>query len=285
MPSLANTADGPGRERRFLVGQRAVLRSSLVAAGLVVSGVAALTGPPLVLLHPDRTAPILVLYGLAVALGLAVAMAARGPGRRFARPLAFTLALAAEGVALLTLAIVPEDHLFAAAVLVVIPVAVSLLLPIGRRLHLLWLAAAGLVLAAFVVSPLMPDSLAVEERRDIGMGVAVGAFVSIVGQRLVERLRRSAFDAELRARERLFAVRRLNRGLEETLAQVRRLEGLLSICAGCKSVRDEGGVWVPVERYVRERAEVEFSHGICPDCLRRLYPDFADAAQQAADGS
>ncbi len=149
----------------------------------------------------------------------------------------------------------------------------------GRRLHVLWLGAAGLVLAVFVVSPLMPDSLASDERRDIVMGAPLGAFISIVGQQLVERLRRRAFDAESRARERLFAVRRLNRGLEESLAHVRRLEGLLSICAGCKSVRDEGGVWVPVERYVRERAEVEFSHGLCPDCLRRLYPDFADAVE------
>jgi hypothetical protein len=272
-------------ERRFLVGQRAVLRASLVVAGLAVSGVAAIAGPLLALLHPDRAAPILVLYALTAALGLAVAFAVRVPGRRFPRPLAFALALAAEGAALLTLAIIPEDHLFAAAILVVIPVAVSLLLPIGRRLHLLWLVAAGLGLAAFVVSPLMPGSLPVEERRDIVMAVAVGAFVSVVGQQLVERLRRRAFDAEWRARERLFAVRRLNRGLEETLAHVRRLEGLLSICAGCKSVRDEGGVWVPVERYVRERAEVEFSHGICPDCLRRLYPDFADAVEGAAEGS
>lgn len=281
----ASTADGPGRERRFLVGQRAVLRSSLVVAGLVVSGVAAIAGPLLVLLHPDRAAPILVLYGLTTALGLAVAFVARGPGRRFPAPIAFVLAMATEGVVLSNLALLPEEHLFAAASLVVIPVGVSLLLPIGRRFLLLWLTAAGLVLAAFVLSPFMPDSLSTAERRDIVMSVAMGAFVSIVGQRLVERLRRGTFDAEWRARERLFAVQRLNRGLEESLAHVRRLEGLLSICAGCKSVRDEGGVWVPVERYVRERAEVEFSHGLCPDCLRRLYPDFADAVEQAAEGS
>ncbi len=56
-------------------------------------------------------------------------------------------------------------------------------------------------------------------------------------------------------------------------ARMRHLEGILPICASCKKVRDEQGRWHAVERYVSDRSEADFSHGICPECARRLYPD------------
>ncbi len=56
-------------------------------------------------------------------------------------------------------------------------------------------------------------------------------------------------------------------------ATAERLEGLLPICAGCKKIRDGGGSWVAVEVYVGARSEVAFTHGVCPDCHRRLYPE------------
>ncbi len=67
-------------------------------------------------------------------------------------------------------------------------------------------------------------------------------------------------------RERLIAE------LQQALAQVKRLSGLLPICASCKKIRDDRGYWQQVEVYLRSRAEVEFSHSICPDCKTRLYP-------------
>ena len=50
-------------------------------------------------------------------------------------------------------------------------------------------------------------------------------------------------------------------------AEVRRLQGLLPICAQCKKIRDDKGYWREVEDYVREHSEAEFSHGLCPECL------------------
>ena len=50
-------------------------------------------------------------------------------------------------------------------------------------------------------------------------------------------------------------------------AEVRRLQGLLPICAQCKKIRDDKGYWREVEEYVREHSEAEFSHGLCPECL------------------
>lgn len=65
------------------------------------------------------------------------------------------------------------------------------------------------------------------------------------------------------------------------LARLRHLEGILPICSACKKIRDGQGAWHAVESYVAERTEAEFSHGICPDCMRRMYPEYAP--QAAAD--
>ena len=61
--------------------------------------------------------------------------------------------------------------------------------------------------------------------------------------------------------------------LQETLSQVKQLSGLLPICASCKKIRDDQGYWNQIEEYIRKRSEAKFSHGICPDCVRKLYPD------------
>ncbi len=64
--------------------------------------------------------------------------------------------------------------------------------------------------------------------------------------------------------------------LQEALAKVKTLSGLLPICANCKKIRDDKGYWQQVEVYIRDRSEAEFSHCLCPDCRRKLYPEFGD---------
>lgn len=60
--------------------------------------------------------------------------------------------------------------------------------------------------------------------------------------------------------------------LEYAVTQIRTLEGLLPICASCKAIRDDNGMWQRIEAYVGERADVEFTHSICPGCTDKLYP-------------
>lgn len=62
--------------------------------------------------------------------------------------------------------------------------------------------------------------------------------------------------------------------LQDALATVKQLTGLLPICASCKRIRDEQGTWETVEEYIREHTDADFSHGICPECLKKLYPEF-----------
>ncbi|MDJ0988003.1 MAG: PAS domain S-box protein [Desulfobacterales bacterium] len=62
--------------------------------------------------------------------------------------------------------------------------------------------------------------------------------------------------------------------LKESLAQVRQLSGMLPICASCKKIRDDKGYWNQIEEYIRSHSEAEFSHGICPECSQKLYPQY-----------
>ncbi len=64
--------------------------------------------------------------------------------------------------------------------------------------------------------------------------------------------------------------------LTEALSKVKTLSGLLPICASCKKIRDDAGYWNQIEAFLRSHAEVEFSHGICPDCFETLYQEFND---------
>ena len=64
-----------------------------------------------------------------------------------------------------------------------------------------------------------------------------------------------------------------NRKLEDALSQVKLLSGFLPICSSCKRIRDDKGYWNQIESYIRDHSEAEFSHGICPECAKKLYPE------------
>jgi len=62
--------------------------------------------------------------------------------------------------------------------------------------------------------------------------------------------------------------------LRDALSRVRTLSGMLPICASCKKIRNDKGYWEQIETYLRDHSEAEFTHGICPDCAKKLYPEF-----------
>ena len=61
--------------------------------------------------------------------------------------------------------------------------------------------------------------------------------------------------------------------LQEALAKVKLLSGFLPICCSCKKIRDDKGYWQQIESYIKGHSEAEFSHGICPECSIKLYPE------------
>ncbi|MEE9165418.1 MAG: sensor with HAMP domain protein, partial [Nitrospinota bacterium] len=61
--------------------------------------------------------------------------------------------------------------------------------------------------------------------------------------------------------------------LQQALTNVKSLSGLLPICASCKKIRDDKGYWHQVETYIKKHTEVDFTHSICPECIKTRYPD------------
>lgn len=80
----------------------------------------------------------------------------------------------------------------------------------------------------------------------------------------------------LRVRRLLERERELTRRVDDALAKIRMLRGLLPICASCKNIRDDKGYWKEIEMYIKDHSEAEFSHGICPACIKKLYPKISE---------
>jgi hypothetical protein len=80
----------------------------------------------------------------------------------------------------------------------------------------------------------------------------------------------------LRTRRRERRAEELARRVEEALAQVKTLRGMLPICSSCKMIRDDRGYWKQLEHYLREHSEAEFSHSLCPDCVAKYVPRRAE---------
>jgi len=71
--------------------------------------------------------------------------------------------------------------------------------------------------------------------------------------------------------------------LQAALAQVKTLSGLLPICSGCKKIRDDQGYWNRIETFISKHSDAQFSHGICPDCTKKYFPDYKDQLDDSLD--
>jgi len=69
--------------------------------------------------------------------------------------------------------------------------------------------------------------------------------------------------------------------LTEAMGRVKQLSGMLPICASCKKIRNDAGYWTQIESYIKEHSEAEFTHGICPECAEKLYPDMVKKSDKS----
>ena len=82
-------------------------------------------------------------------------------------------------------------------------------------------------------------------------------------------------DRDVTERRRAEAEReKLIDELQQAIVDIKTLSGLVPICSNCKKIRDDQGFWTNLEKYIQERTPAHFSHGICPDCAKKLYPDY-----------
>ena len=71
--------------------------------------------------------------------------------------------------------------------------------------------------------------------------------------------------------------------LQKALAEVKKLSGLLPICASCKKIRNDEGYWQQIEEYIRDHSEADFTHGICEGCVKELYPEHYQKFKEKMD--
>jgi phosphoserine phosphatase RsbU/P len=111
-------------------------------------------------------------------------------------------------------------------------------------------------------------------REDVVEGLNAGADEYLVKPFDVGELR-ARLNAGMRILDLQERLAEQVRELEAALTNIKKLTGLLPICAYCKSIRDDSNYWHRVEEYVTEHSDVQFSHGICPNCLPKIEEDMA----------
>ena len=112
-------------------------------------------------------------------------------------------------------------------------------------------------------------------RRKDGTTFPVEVNVKIITQKGKEYM--IAVARDITERKQYEEVReKLVEELHDALVKVKTLSGLLPICASCKKIRDDKGNWDHIETYIGDHSEADFSHGICPECSRKLYPELQD---------
>lgn len=100
--------------------------------------------------------------------------------------------------------------------------------------------------------------------------------ISRMHGRTMERSSRLIVARDVSVRRRIeIEKEQLITKLTSAREDVKTLSGLLPICAACKKVRDDTGYWTQLEQYITKHSQATFSHGLCPECMRKLYPDLA----------
>lgn len=101
-----------------------------------------------------------------------------------------------------------------------------------------------------------------------------GSGMMLAGVFLIKPILLVMMEAEREQRE-------LAERLQTALSQVTTLKGMLPICASCKKIRNDAGYWEILENYISSHSEAEFSHGICPECIEKLYPDLYEKMKRS----
>jgi hypothetical protein len=77
----------------------------------------------------------------------------------------------------------------------------------------------------------------------------------------------------------------LKKRVDESLAKIKILGGLIPICANCKKIRNDKGYWSQLEEYINEHSEATFSHGVCPECAEKLYGGYLAKMKKQQEGT
>jgi len=127
----------------------------------------------------------------------------------------------------------------------------------------------------FANTPIIFLTALSSQERFVFKGYEAGA-VDYLFKPVVPQIIRSKVSVFLELHQQRRLIEDQVKKLKEALEQIKTLKGIIPICSHCKKIRTDSGAWEQVERYIEQHADVDFSHGICPDCLKANFPDLAD---------
>jgi hypothetical protein len=140
----------------------------------------------------------------------------------------------------------------------------AVVLPMRFRLQMITSAAyalaSGVILLARNPDPFVDTAFSMVAVLTFALG-----FFTARSFHRIRRERFAAHQSEVHVRMEL----------ESALVEIKTLRGLLPICSGCKRIRQNDGAWRNIEDYVSANTEAKFTHGICPSCRTRLYPEYS----------
>jgi hypothetical protein len=165
------------------------------------------------------------------------------------------------GCAALLVAFLLADLVMPLGVAMGIPYVVAVLVTLWspeKRLTIVVAAVSSLfVIMVFLYQPPQGELWKVILNRALAlMAIWATAMLAVERKRIEDRREKAVRDRE------------------KALEEIKILRDLLPMCASCKKIRDDEGYWIQVDEYIRDNSEAEFTHGLCPECAKRLYPGF-----------
>lgn len=114
------------------------------------------------------------------------------------------------------------------------------------------------------------------QKNRVGIEIHNRPVLAILREVAEVRAKLTTAQQEIEHRKRVEAEKEeIIEQLKKALVEVRTLRGILPTCAHCKNIRDEAGKWRSMEEYITRHSEAKFTHGICPDCIGKHYPDYS----------
>jgi len=134
------------------------------------------------------------------------------------------------------------------------------------------------VLFLSIIEFLNPDIVILYKSRihnflDLGASIIICLVISGVSIHIIYK----KYDIERELNKKMLNQAISDKELiESSIKEIQILRGLLPICSYCKKIRDDGGEWMQLEKFIQENSEAKFSHSMCPECARSVYPDFLE---------
>ncbi|MBF0121057.1 MAG: hypothetical protein HQK79_19680 [Desulfobacterales bacterium] len=136
-----------------------------------------------------------------------------------------------------------------------------------------------LTIFIFFYQPLPPEVWKVIFNRVLSIFAIILTAILGLQRKIMEQSREKAFLEREKALDELnYALKERNFALEErndAIEELRILNGTLPICASCKKIRDKKNHWHQIESYIKNNSEADFTHTICPECAKKLYPEYS----------